>query len=158
MHSPSRHMNSPGKGTRRIGVLGELLDLPSRSGSHPMLLETLPAKNRPALRRSKGHCGFFSALRTDRCGLCSLSARCRLIPLRLAGFAPFRIILEMLIGEENLFSCREDEIPTAVHTLQSSILIFRIFRHGFESPPKFPGFRRADNASSLTGSGPRKTI
>ncbi len=119
-----------------------------------MLLETLPAKNRPALRGSKGHCGFFSTLRTDRRGLCPLSAaRCRLIPFRLAGLATFRIIPEMLIGEENLFSCREDEILTAVHALQASILIFLIFRHGFEPPPKFPGFRRAGNASSLTGSG-----
>ena len=104
-----------------------------------MLLETLPAKNRPALRGFKGHGGFFSALRTDRRGLCPISAaRCRLIPLRLAGLAPFRIIPKMLIGEENLLSCREDEILTAVHALQASILIFRIVRHGFESPPEIP--------------------
>ncbi len=139
-NAPAIPIHKPtGEGTRRSDVLNQLLDLPGRSGCHPMLLETLPAKNRPALCWPEGHCSFFPALRTDRSGLRPLAAaRCRLIPLRLAGLAPLRIIPEMLIGEESLFSCREDEILTAVHALQGSILIFRIFRHGFESPPEIP--------------------
>ena len=124
------------KGTRRNSNL-DLWKVPARCGSHPMLLETLPAVNRPALRGPERHRGFFPALGTDRRGLYPVvAARCRLIPLRLARLTTFRIIQEMLVGKEKLFSCREDKVCTAVHALQGSVMIFRIFRHRSE-PPEF---------------------
>ena len=121
-----------------------------------MLLETLPAVNRPALRGPERHRGFFPALGTDRRGLCPVvAARCRLIPLRLAGLATFRIILEMLVGKEKLFSCREHKVFTAFHALQGSVMIFRIFRHGSE-PPEIPRVSTRHNASSLSWPGSLK--
>ena len=126
--------NPSAKETRRNSKL-DLWKVSSRCGSHPMLLETLPAVNRPALRGPERHRGFFPALGTDSRGLYPVvAARCRLIPFRLAGLATFRVILEMPVGKEKLFSCGEDKIFTAVHALQGSVIIFRIFRHRSEPP------------------------
>jgi hypothetical protein len=45
-------------------------------------------------------------------------------PLGLARFAALRFVLELFIVKEKLFAGREDEIGTAIHTLEYSVLEF----------------------------------
>ena len=91
------------------------------SGSRPAIFEAIPAKDRPALRRTEGNCGFTPALRTDRSRLHSPRRRSALarttLPFGFAILAPLGLVLEILIVVKLLLARGKDEIRTAVHTL-----------------------------------------
>lgn len=96
------------------------------------MLETLAAENRATLRRSERNRSFLATARTYSA---SFHLRwCRrlrhpgcLPPLCLATLATFRLILELLVMEKQLFPCRENEIFTAVNALDNLVLEF----HGY---------------------------
>src|SRR5207237_7929415 len=67
-----------------------------------------------AAGRARG--GGFHPLAGDR------GARRAARPLRLAGFAPLRFVLEVLVGEKLLLSRRPDELRPAVHAPEDPVL------------------------------------
>ena len=100
----------------------------SRGSSCSTLLEALPAEHRPALRGLERNRGFALAPGTDRPGFhplrvaAALRQSKRLGALVLAGLAAFWLIFELLIVEEKLFAGCEDEVGSAIDTLQNLIL------------------------------------
>ena len=77
-------------------------------GHRRLLLEAIAAVNRPSLGQLKGHSRFLAALRADslrdgarRSGAARRSA---IAPLRFAGPAPFRFVLEAFFRIEKLFT------------------------------------------------------
>ncbi len=90
-----------------------------------LLKETLTTIDGSSLRWLKGDRCDLPALRTGGLRLDSRS-RCvkSLIPLGLALFAPFGLVVEILGRKEKLFSCRKNELSPAVHTNKASVLVF----------------------------------
>jgi hypothetical protein len=93
------------------------------------LLEALPTKDWPTLRRFEGNGRLLAASgATGTCFYFRVIARRRCAqggrPLGLAGFATFGFVFELLIVEEQLLSCCEHKIRTAVDTLENLILEF----------------------------------
>src|SRR5437899_2101519 len=89
-------------------------------------LEALFAEHGTPLRRLEGHGRFLAASRARRLGFDPLAGDGRAGraagPLALAGLAPLRFILEVLVGEELLFSRRPDELRRAIHAPEDSVL------------------------------------
>src|ERR1700683_3065985 len=79
----------------------------------PFLLETTAAKNRTALGGLEGDGGFRSALRAHSTRLRTGGARAG-SAFGLALLTAFRIVLELFVEEEELFSGCEDKIGPAV--------------------------------------------
>src|SRR5215470_251925 len=88
-------------------------------------LEAFFAENRTPLCWLEGDRGLLAARRARRDGFYSLAsdgARRSTGPLPFARLAPLRLVLEVLVGEELLFSCRPDELRAAVNALKDPIL------------------------------------
>src|SRR6516164_5766703 len=97
----------------------------SGSSRCPALLEALAAVNRPTLGQLKGNGGLFSALRANRRGHLSgvtVAAR-RLVSFSLAVLAPFGLVLEALVGIEELLTCGEHKVRTTLHALEYPVPI-----------------------------------
>jgi hypothetical protein len=91
--------------------------------------ETFPAIHRATLSRFKGDCGFTAALRARGHGFgfgepATTTPR-RTLALGLTAFAALRLILEVLVVEEVLFSRCKDEICSAIDALEDAVLEFR---------------------------------
>jgi hypothetical protein len=86
-------------------------------------LEAFPAKHRASLGGPERHRGFPPALRTvgGRLDL-AVAARSALLALPLARLAALRLVPEVLIGEELLFSRRKHKIRVTIDALEYSIL------------------------------------
>jgi hypothetical protein len=99
-----------------------------RSGGHLgrgqlRFLKARSAKHRPTLRRPERHGGFRAACRT--LGPC-LRAHPH-APAGSLGFAllaPLRVVLEILVVKEQLFTRSEDKLGSAIDTLQYSVSEF----------------------------------
>src|SRR5476651_1287765 len=82
-------------------------------------LEAFLAEHRAPLGRLEGHRRFLTTGRTHGDGFHPFAGH----PasgwprraLALTGFAALRLVLEVLVGEELLFSRRPDELCTAIH-------------------------------------------
>ena len=90
-------------------------------------LEALAAEHGTALGRTEGHRSFLPASRAVRRGFDSLSAdggasRRARRTLRLAGLAAFRLVLEILVGEEELLAGSPNEGGPAVYAVEGLIL------------------------------------
>src|SRR5947207_3989218 len=88
-------------------------------------LEAFLAEDRTALRRFEGDSGLLAARRAIRNGfypLASDGASRTAGPFAFARLAALRLVLEILVGEELLFSGRPDELRAAVHALKDSVL------------------------------------
>jgi hypothetical protein len=68
--------------------------------------------------------------------------------LRLAVLATLRFVLELLVVEEELFACREDEVLTAVNAFQGLVLEFHVLH---------PSPDRASRAMDRTPSSKTRT-
>src|SRR6266851_5999776 len=106
-------------------------------------LEALFAEHRTALRRLEGYRGLLAAVRAHRGrfhAFAPVTAAGRTAgPLPLAGFAPFRLVFEVLVGEELLFSRRPDELCAAVHAREDSVLELHrsyLVGVGLRTPPR----------------------
>src|SRR5438552_1718318 len=88
-------------------------------------LETFLAEDWTPLRRPERHRRFFAARRAHSDGFDALSShppgRTR-GALALAGFAPLWLVLEVLVGEKLLLSRRPDELSSAIHAPENSVL------------------------------------
>ena len=97
--------------------------LPLRCGScSATLLEALAAEDRASLRWLERNRGVLAAAGTGCAGLDFLIIRGRICAycscaLGLARLAALRLILELFVVEEELFTGCEQELRTAVHTL-----------------------------------------
>src|SRR3954465_12269423 len=95
------------------------------SGKLP-LLETLLAENGTPLGRPEGHRSVLTACRAGGLGFHTVRHRGTrgnpVGPLGLAPFAALRLVLELLISEEELFTGRPDELRAAIHTPQGLVL------------------------------------
>jgi len=123
----------------------------SRAGRDSSLLKALPTVHWPALSRLKRNGRFFSALR----------ARSRrfdpvvglpvqgLIPLRFANPATLWFVLESLVGIEKLFPGSENELRSAVHTLQDSIPVLHRRTPSFEQGPHQRSARKWSDTARL---------
>jgi len=118
----SRSSDNPG---------AEMEDLSESGGGgrSPFLLEAFPAKHGTTLRRLKRNRSFLATLGTGSTGFhLGIGARgsdtqgCR--PFCFTRFAPLRLVLELLIVKEELFPSREDEVSTAIDTLEDLVLEF----------------------------------
>src|SRR5436190_7321480 len=89
-------------------------------------LEAFLAEDRPPLRRLERHRRLLATGRARGEGFNPLADGTRAdrprCPLALAGFAPLRLVFEVLVGEELLFPCRPDELRTAVHAPEDPVL------------------------------------
>src|SRR5215510_9817109 len=88
-------------------------------------LEAFFAENRTSLCGLEGDRGLLAAGRARRDGfhpLASDGAGRSTGPLSFARLTPLRFVLEVLVGEELLFSRRPDELRAAVHALKDPIL------------------------------------
>src|SRR5262249_39382312 len=78
------------------------------------------------LRRLEGHGRLLPAGRARGHGLHPLAGDRptggTAGPLRLAGLAPLRFVLEVLVGKELLLSCRPHELRAAVHAPEDPVL------------------------------------
>jgi hypothetical protein len=85
-----------------------------------LVLETLAAQHRAALGRFEGNRCFGAALRAggSRFGPGAAPAR---RTLGLAGFASFRVVLELFIVKEQLLPGCENKITSAIRTLQNLV-------------------------------------
>src|SRR5204863_9264522 len=90
------------------------------------LLEALLAEDRSALRRSERHRRILSARRAGGLGLAAIAHRRTrahpVCPFCLARLAALRLVLELLVGEEELLTGCPDELRRAVHTPQGLVL------------------------------------
>ena len=108
-----------------------------RAGRDSPLLKALSTVDWPALCRLKRNRRFFPALgaRSRRfdpvVGLPALG----LIPLRFTKPASFWLVLESLVGVEELFPGSENELRPAVHTLQDPIPVLHSRTPLFEQGP-----------------------
>src|SRR5688500_8619054 len=85
------------------------------------LLEAFLAEYRSALRWSERHRGVLSARRTGGLGFDAVTDRRRtrthpVCALGLTRLAALGFVLELLVGKEQLFASRPDEIRRAIHT------------------------------------------
>src|SRR6266487_3861946 len=90
-------------------------------------LEAFLAEDRSPLRRLERHRRFLAAGRATGLGFHAFAGHPATTgrtcgALALAGFAPLRLILEVLVGEKLLLSRRPDELGTAVHATQDPVL------------------------------------
>src|SRR5258708_37249935 len=89
-------------------------------------LKAFLAEHRASLRWLERHRGLLAAGRARRDGLHPFTggsaARRPGSALALAGLAPLRLILEVLVGEKLLLSCRPDELGAAVHAREDPVL------------------------------------
>ena len=98
-----------------------------RGSSLPLVSEALATKNGAVLRGPEGNRRLLAALRTH-CGRFDTRVSRALRrtdsgqPAGLARLATFGFVTELLIVEEKLFACGEDEIATAIYALQGPIL------------------------------------
>jgi len=95
----------------------------SRAGRNPPLLKALAAVDWAPLSRLKGNSRFLPAL--GACGgrldsMVVLPAH-GLAPFCLASPTTFGFVLEPLVGIEELLPGGENELRTAVHTLESPV-------------------------------------
>jgi hypothetical protein len=95
------------------------------------LLEALPAKDRPALRRTERHRSLLPALRTIRFrfgahrGIASSAAATTTFrALGLASLAALGLVLEALIREKHLFARSKYKLGATLRTLQDLIVVF----------------------------------
>jgi hypothetical protein len=95
----------------------------SRARRNPPLLKALPAVDWAPLSRLKGNGRFLPALGARRCRLDPMVVLPAhgLTPFRLTGPTTFWFVLEPLVGVEELLTGGENELRTAVHTLQSPV-------------------------------------
>lgn len=84
---------------------------------HSALLKTLPAQDRPSLRRLEGNSRFRSASRTVRPRLRPHGRTAR-SPLDLALFTALWIVLELLVVEKKLFAGSKDKVTAAITAFQ----------------------------------------
>ena len=101
---------------------------------NPPLLKALTTINWSALSRPERNGRFFTTLSASGGGfhpVMGLSLR-GLTPLRLAGSAALRLILEALIRVKELLPGSEDELRPAVHTLQDPVPVL----HRYTPPPE----------------------
>lgn len=91
-------------------------ELLGRGRSRLVALEAFPAEDRPSLRWLEGHRGFAVALRAvgRRFDPARPGGRSSLT-LSFASFATLRLILESLVVEEMLFTCREYKVGAAIY-------------------------------------------
>src|SRR5262245_34047548 len=84
------------------------------------LLEALLAEHRTTLSRTERNGGFLTACRARGLSLHPLTRRRSstgpVCPLCLARLAPLGLVLELLVGKEQLFTSCPDELRPAVHT------------------------------------------
>src|SRR3954464_8192898 len=118
-------------------------------------LEAFFAEHRAPLRRPEGGSGVLATgraagLRFDPFAGHPATGR----PggaLALTGFAPLRLVLEVLVGEELLFSRRPDELRTAIHARENPVLeLHRSLPRRGRSIPS----RAATFSDSASGRGP----
>jgi hypothetical protein len=109
------------------------------------LLKAFAAENGASLRRSEGDGGFLTALGASGASFRlveGLSGRARGAqdrdPFRLADLATLGLVLELLVMKKQLLAGGEDEVGTAVDTLQDLILEFHL-----RDAPFTPFSRRA---------------
>jgi len=98
----------------------------SGAGKLP-LLEALTAEDGPSLGRTEWNCRLlaacravgrrFDALTGDACTGGGAGRA-----LGLAALTPFRFVLEILVGKEQLFSCRPEELRPAIHAVEGFVL------------------------------------
>jgi hypothetical protein len=90
------------------------------------LLEALPTKNGAPLRWPEGNRSFLAALRTVGSGLGThlAPASAPFCALCLTAFTSFGFVFKSFVGEEHLFTGRENELRTTFGTLQDLIVIF----------------------------------
>ena len=103
----------------------------SRRSAHPQ--ETITAINWPPLCRTERHSGFDPAQGALDRNFDSLTRKGLSISLhvggyafvlfKLAGFAPFRIVLQPFVSKKKLLSSSEDEFLTAINASQYLVLI-----------------------------------
>src|SRR5687767_7593043 len=114
--------NCTGGSTRDANL--ESLDA-ARPGELPGL-EALLAEYRTPLRRPERHRRFLAARRAGRRRFDALA--CSAGPGRparafgFAGLAPFRLVLEVLVGEKLLLAACPDELRAANHAVQHPVL------------------------------------
>src|SRR5262249_14964390 len=110
---------------RRGEKTAELILHAASSGEFPGL-EALFTEDRTPLCRLEGNGRFLPAGRTRGYRLHAFAGNGRTRgatrPLALAGIAPFRLVLEVLVGEELLLSRRPDELRPAVHAPEQPVL------------------------------------
>src|SRR3954465_3940768 len=89
-------------------------------------LEAFLAEHGAPLRRFERHGGFFAARRTRRDRFHPFArhtgADRASRPLALTGLAALRLVLEVLVGEELLFTRRPDELRRAIHAPEDPVL------------------------------------
>src|SRR5579864_508356 len=89
-------------------------------------LEAFLAEHRAPLRWLERHGGLLAASRACRDGFHPFPGRAAArrpgSPLALAGLAPLRFVLEVLVGEKLLLSRRPDELRVAVHAPEDPVL------------------------------------
>ena len=93
------------------------------------LLEAFAAKNRTPLRGTEGDSRFLSALGARglrfRAHLGGATAAATTFgALGFAALAPFRLVLESLVGEKHLFAGSKYKFSAAFRTLQDPIVVF----------------------------------
>ena len=121
------------------------------AGRNAPLLKALTTIDWSALSRFKRYGRFFAALSASSGGFHSvmgLAVR-RLTPLRLAGSAALRLILETLVGVKELLPGSEDELRPAVHTLQDPVPVLHRC-----APPLEQGPTRLEPQEDATLRGP----
>src|SRR5687768_9568731 len=100
--------------------------LDARGACKLPLLEALLAEHRTSLRRPERHRGVFAARRAGGLGLHALTHRRSggraIRALGLAHLAPLRLVLELLVSEEQLLAGRPDELVPAVHAPEALVL------------------------------------
>jgi hypothetical protein len=109
------------------------MTLRSGRGYSAALLKALAAENRTSLRGAERDGGFFAALRAGSTSL-DLGVMVGLAhggwraedsdPFGLTGLAPLGLVAKLFVVKKQLFPSGEDEIRTAVNTLQHLVLKF----------------------------------
>src|SRR4051812_21366368 len=118
-------------------------------------LEAFLAEHGAPLRRFERHGGFFAARRTRRDRFHPFArhtgADRASRPLALTGLAALRLVLEVLVGEELLFTRRPDELRRAIHARENPVLeLHRSLPRRGRSIPS----RAATFSDSASGRGP----
>jgi len=97
------------------------------------LLEAFPAKHRTPLRRPKGNCRFFSALRAGRLRLrphlpaVAAATAAAFRSFRFAAFTSLRFVLKTFVREKHLFAGRKYKLGTALRALQNPVMKFHLW-------------------------------
>src|SRR5689334_6327878 len=122
-------------------------------------LEAFLAEDRTALRRLEGDGRLLAARRTIRDGfhpLASDGTSRTAGPLAFARFAALRLVLEVLVGEKLLLSCRPDELRATVHALKDSVLELHrsLPRRGRSCPARTTPVRAGVSCDSVSSPTP----